>query len=81
MNELGLPEDTVIPPAKPRDADGLDEAVKDAFGITGRIETPLPAPKVEEDQDQSEEPQDQGQEKSPESQPAQDAADSPGEDA
>jgi len=42
MQELGKPLDGVIPPGKPRNAEGLDAEVKKAFGIQPRLEPPLP---------------------------------------
>ncbi|HET6428448.1 MAG TPA: hypothetical protein VFJ30_08565 [Phycisphaerae bacterium] len=40
--QLGVPMDTTVPPDKPRDGAELDERVKQAMGIGGLIETPLP---------------------------------------
>lgn len=42
MHDLGKPVDVVIPPAKPRNAEGLDPEVKKALGIEPRLELPLP---------------------------------------
>lgn len=42
MHELGKPVEPVIPPRKPRNAEGLDPAVKTPLGIEPRFELPLP---------------------------------------
>jgi len=42
MQELGKPFDTVVPPNKPRNGEGLGADVKKAFGIEPLLESPLP---------------------------------------
>jgi len=42
MHELGRPVEGIIPPDKPRNAEGIDPAVKKALGIEPRLEPPLP---------------------------------------
>ena len=52
MTELGKPVERVIPHRRPLDGQGLDDKVKDAFGITPKIQDPLelaPPPVVEGD--------------------------------
>jgi len=41
MRELGQPLERVVPPRKPRNAEGLDKAIRDALGIEPRLEMPL----------------------------------------
>ena len=49
MNELGKSDEGVIMPAKPRDGSVLDDDVKKAMGIAGRVETPLVESFVEDE--------------------------------
>ena len=42
MQELGKPLEGIIPPRKPRNAEGIDPEVKKALGIEPRLEPPLP---------------------------------------
>jgi len=41
MRELGQPLERVVPPGKPRNAEGLDKAIRDALGTEPRLELPL----------------------------------------
>ncbi len=43
MHELGKPADVIVPPGKPLSEDKIDPAVRKAFGIQKRFESPLPA--------------------------------------
>jgi len=47
MAELGKPVERVIPPRKPRDTGELGPDIRKAFGISPRIEDPLPGPQGE----------------------------------
>jgi len=42
VRQLGVPVDKTVPPGKPRDGSELDDRLKDAMGIGGLIETPMP---------------------------------------
>lgn len=43
MQELGKPVERIIPPRRPRNAEDIDQDVRDAFGITKRYEDPVVA--------------------------------------
>jgi len=47
MQELRKPVERIIPPGKPRDADQIEPAVRERFGIQQRYEDPLPEPENE----------------------------------
>jgi len=49
MQELGVPVERVIPPAKPRDVRILDQEARKALGIETRPEDPLPGPAQEQE--------------------------------
>ncbi len=44
MQELGRPVERIILPGKPRNAEDVEEDVREALGITKRYEDPLPGP-------------------------------------